>query len=105
MSLTPSPTIATTLPSRCSSAMTAALSAGSTSAHTRSMWTRAAMCSDYARDPHERLYLAGQRSFRPTCAQGKRHNQALIALARRRSDVLFAMLRDGTLYRPPTRTD
>jgi hypothetical protein len=32
--------------------------------------------------------------------QGKRHNQALIALARRRCDVLFAMLRDGTLYRP-----
>jgi transposase len=31
-------------------------------------------------------------------SQGKRHNQALIALARRRCDVLFAMLRDGTLY-------
>jgi hypothetical protein len=31
-------------------------------------------------------------------AQSKRHNQALIALARRRCDVLFAMLRDGTLY-------
>ena len=30
--------------------------------------------------------------------QGKRHNQSLIALARRRCDVLFAMLRDGTLY-------
>ncbi|HDR8956050.1 TPA: IS110 family transposase, partial [Burkholderia vietnamiensis] len=30
--------------------------------------------------------------------QGKRHNQALIALARRRCDVLFAMLRDGTIY-------
>ncbi len=30
----------------------------------------------------------------------KRHNQALIALARRRCDVLFAMLRDGTLYQP-----
>lgn len=35
-------------------------------------------------------------------AQGKRHNQAVIALARRRCDVLFAMLRDGTLYQPPT---
>jgi hypothetical protein len=34
-------------------------------------------------------------------SQGKRHNQALIALARRRCDVLFAMLRDGTLYSPP----
>lgn len=32
--------------------------------------------------------------------QGKRHNQALIALARRRCDVLFAMLRDGTFYKP-----
>ena len=32
--------------------------------------------------------------------QGKRHNQALIALARRRCDVLFAMLRDGTFYQP-----
>ena len=31
-------------------------------------------------------------------AQGKRHNQVLIALARRRCDVLYAMLRDGTLY-------
>lgn len=31
----------------------------------------------------------------------KRHNQVLIALARRRSDVLFAMLRDGTLYQEP----
>jgi len=35
-------------------------------------------------------------------AQGKRHNQALIALARRRSNVLFAMLRDGALYQPRT---
>ena len=31
-------------------------------------------------------------------AQGMRHNQALIALARRRCDVIYAMLRDGTLY-------
>ncbi|KAA9392883.1 IS110 family transposase [Kocuria coralli] len=35
-------------------------------------------------------------------AQGKRHNQAIIALARRRTDVLYAMLRDGTLYQDPT---
>lgn len=34
-------------------------------------------------------------------AEGKKHNQALIALARRRCDVLFAMLRDGTLYDAP----
>ena len=32
--------------------------------------------------------------------QGKRHNQALIAPARRRCGVLFAMLRDSTIYQP-----
>ena len=31
-------------------------------------------------------------------AEGKRHTQALIALARRRVDVLWAMLRDGTTF-------
>jgi hypothetical protein len=31
-------------------------------------------------------------------AEGKRHTQALIALARRRVNVLSAMLRDGTTY-------
>jgi transposase len=31
---------------------------------------------------------------------GKRHNTALIRLARRRTDVLFAILRDRTLYQP-----
>lgn len=46
------------------------------------------------RDPESRAY------YDRKIAQGKRHNQALIALARRRSDVLFAMLRDGTLYQP-----
>ncbi|MDP9886033.1 transposase [Sinomonas atrocyanea] len=45
--------------------------------------------------PPSRVYYDRKR------AQGKRHNQALIALARRRCDVLFAMLRDGTLYQPP----
>jgi transposase len=33
-------------------------------------------------------------------AQGKHHTQALLCLARRRADVLFAMLRDGTYYDP-----
>jgi hypothetical protein len=46
------------------------------------------------RDPVSRAYDARKIS------QGKRHNQALIALARRRCDVLFAMLRDGTFYTP-----
>ena len=31
-------------------------------------------------------------------AEGKRHSQALIALARRRVNVIWAMLRDGTLF-------
>ncbi len=43
-------------------------------------------------DPESRAYYDHKRN------QGKRHNQALIALARRRSDVFYAMLRDGTLY-------
>ena len=47
------------------------------------------------RDPASKAYYARKIS------EGKRHNQALIALARRRCDVLFAMLRDGTLYSPP----
>jgi transposase len=33
-------------------------------------------------------------------AQGKHHTQAPLCLARRRADVLFAMLRDGTFYEP-----
>lgn len=58
---------------------------------------RAMFLSAFAalRDPVSRAYYARKIS------QGKRHNQALIALARRRCDVLFAMLRDGTLYSPP----
>ena len=55
---------------------------------------RALFLSAFAalRDPTSRTY------YDRKVAQGKRHNQALIALARRRCDVLFAMLRDGTLY-------
>jgi transposase len=34
-------------------------------------------------------------------AQGKRHNQAVLCLARRRVDVLHAMLTQGTPYRAP----
>jgi hypothetical protein len=34
-------------------------------------------------------------------AEGKRHNAALICLARRRCDVLYAMLKNKTLYQPP----
>jgi len=55
---------------------------------------RALFLSAFAalRDPVSRAY------YDRKIAQGKRHNQALIALAQRRCDVLFAMLRDGTLY-------
>ena len=35
-------------------------------------------------------------------AEGKSHKQALIALARRRITVLWAMLRDRTTYQEPT---
>ena len=36
--------------------------------------------------------------------EGKRHTQALIALARRRVNVLWAMLRDGTTFNAPSST-
>jgi transposase len=45
-------------------------------------------------DPPSRAYYERKR------AEGKRHNQAIIALARRRCDTLYAMLRDSTLYQP-----
>lgn len=45
-------------------------------------------------DPTSRAYYNRKR------ATGKRHNAALICLARRRVDVLFAMLRDGTAHQP-----
>lgn len=46
------------------------------------------------KDPTCRAYYDRKRS------EGKRHNQALVALARRRCDTLYAMLRDGTIYQP-----
>ncbi|MDX2707946.1 IS110 family transposase [Streptomyces sp. PA03-6a] len=45
--------------------------------------------------PESRAYYDRKRR------EGKHHVAALVALARRRIDVLFAMLRDGTLYEPP----
>ena len=33
-------------------------------------------------------------------SEGKKHNAAIICLARRRCDVILAMLRDGTAYQP-----
>lgn len=46
--------------------------------------------------PPSATYYRGKRDT------GKSHTQALIALARRRIHVLFAMTRDGTPYRDPT---
>ncbi|MFF3467980.1 transposase [Streptomyces sp. NPDC002619] len=50
-------------------------------------------------DPASRPYYDRKRS------EGKRHHQALIALARRRVNVLYAMLRNRQPYqtRPPLR--
>jgi transposase len=45
------------------------------------------------RDARSRAYYARKRK------EGKRHHQAVLALARRRVDVLWAMLRDRTHYR------
>lgn len=45
-------------------------------------------------DPTSRAYYDRKR------AEGKRHNAALICLARRKTDVLFAMLRDHKHYTP-----
>jgi len=47
-------------------------------------------------DPTSRTYYDRKRN------EGKKHNAALICLARRRCDVLFAMLRTKTHYRHPT---
>lgn len=45
--------------------------------------------------PPSRAYYDKKR------AAGKTHKQAVIALARRRLDTLYAMLRDGTFYQQP----
>lgn len=45
-------------------------------------------------DPASRTY------YDKKIKQGKHHTQAILCLARRRADVLFAMLRDGTFYQP-----
>jgi transposase len=49
-------------------------------------------------DPVSRTYYDRKR------AEGKKHNAALICLARRRCDVLYAMLRNKTYYRHPEPT-
>ena len=58
---------------------------------------RALFLSAFAalKDPLSRAYYDKKR------AEHKKHNQALIALARRRCNVLYAMLRDGTYFHSP----
>lgn len=56
------------------------------------------------------FYLSAQLSIRSSAesqtyydrkrGEGKRHTQAVLALARRRVNVLWAMLRDNTVYQP-----
>jgi hypothetical protein len=48
---------------------------------------------------HQRAYYDRKR------AQGKRHNAALICLARRRTEVIYAMFRDRCPYRPAKHPD
>ncbi len=50
-------------------------------------------------DPASRAYYDRKR------AEGKRHNAALICLARRRVDVLLAMIRTRSTYQAPAPTD
>lgn len=45
-------------------------------------------------DPASRTY------YDKKIKEGKHHTRALLCLARRRADVLFAMLHDGTFYEP-----
>lgn len=49
------------------------------------------------------LHDPASRTYYDKCgARGKTHTQALLRLARHRTSVLFAMLRDGTYYQPRT---
>jgi hypothetical protein len=47
-------------------------------------------------------HRASGEFYRRKRAEGKTHRQALIALARRRVNVLWAMLRDGRTYEERT---
>ena len=58
-------------------------------------WSTAAFAALSHHEPSSRQYYDRKR------AAGKGHSQAVWCLARRRSDVLFAMLRDGTQYQAP----
>jgi hypothetical protein len=57
----------------------------------------AAFCAAMAGDPLSRAYYDRKRR------QGKRHTQALIALARRQTTVLWTMLKHRTVFNPAHR--
>jgi hypothetical protein len=57
--------------------------------------SRLAALSSLKNSPVSRAFYDRKR------AEGKSHKQALIALARRRINVIWAMLRDHTHYREP----
>lgn len=60
-------------------------------------------CSTALRlQPGERGFTAPPRPhYRSDLLRGKRHNAVVICLARRRCNVIFAMLKNGTYYQPP----
>lgn len=55
-------------------------------------------------DVQQRIFIAFTRPIttllRQETSRTKTHKQAILALARRRLDVLYALLRDGTFYQP-----
>ncbi|OIS11409.1 transposase [Corynebacterium diphtheriae] len=46
-----------------------------------------------------RFHERSQQFYERKRNEGKRHNAAVVALARRRLNVLFAMMHSGELYR------
>jgi hypothetical protein len=55
-------------------------------------YTSALISTQYS--PDSRRFYDRERT------EGKRHTQAVLALARRRVNVLWALLRDGRTYQP-----
>lgn len=66
--------------------------------HGNAILKRSLFLSSFAalRDPESRTY------YDKKIAQGKHHNQAMLALSRRRITVLYAMIRDHTPYQSRT---
>jgi transposase len=68
--------------------------AGRGNRNIKNVFFHAAMAS-ILNDPVSRAYYQRKR------AEGKSHSSALVALARRKVNILHAMLRTGTRYQPP----